>query len=57
MLRAWRRTNSRLGGCLSNAVAGSALGFWAFAKASNRLYRHVVGVMLLIAAVMLWWRV
>ena len=37
-------------------IAGSALGFWAFAKASNRLYRYVVLVMLLAAAVSLWWR-
>lgn len=37
-------------------IAGSALGFWAFAKASNHLYRHVVFAMLLITAVALWWR-
>jgi len=37
-------------------VAGSALGFWAFAKASNRLYRYVVFIMLLVTAVALWWR-
>jgi uncharacterized protein len=37
-------------------VGGSVLGFWAFAKASNRLYRQVVGIMLLATAVLLWWR-
>lgn len=37
-------------------VAGSALGFWAFAKASNRLYRQVVALMLLATAVVLWGR-
>ena len=33
---------------------GSALGFWAFRRVSNRLYRQVVGIMLLAAAVTLW---
>jgi uncharacterized membrane protein YfcA len=37
-------------------AAGSTMGFWAFAKASNRLYRYVVLVMLLFTAVALWWR-
>lgn len=37
-------------------AAGSALGFWAFAHASNRLYRRVVSLMLLATAVVLWWR-
>lgn len=37
-------------------VLGSAAGFWAFGKASNRLYRQVIAVMLLLAAVVLWWR-
>ncbi len=37
-------------------AVGSALGFWAFAKASSHLYRHVVSLMLLAAAVTLWWR-
>lgn len=41
----------------SPAVAlGSVLGFWAFSKASNRLYRYVVLAMLLVTAVALWWR-
>lgn len=41
----------------SPAVAlGSALGFWAFAHASNWLYRRVVSLMLLATAVVLWWR-
>ncbi|MCB2228006.1 MAG: sulfite exporter TauE/SafE family protein [Desulfarculaceae bacterium] len=37
-------------------IAGSALGFWAFAHASNLLYRRVVAIMLLATAVVLWWR-
>jgi uncharacterized protein len=37
-------------------VLGSAAGFWAFGKASNRLYRQVIAVILLLAAVVLWWR-
>ncbi|MBU1276350.1 MAG: sulfite exporter TauE/SafE family protein [Proteobacteria bacterium] len=37
-------------------IAGSALGFWAFAKASNRLYRQVVSLMLMATAIVLWWR-
>lgn len=37
-------------------VVGSVLGFWAFRKASNRVYRQVVATMLLLAAVLLWWR-
>jgi len=37
-------------------VAGSAAGFWAFSRASNRLYRRVVAVMLVATAIVLWWR-
>jgi len=37
-------------------AAGSATGFWAFRHASNRLYRQVVDVLLLVTAVVLWWR-
>jgi uncharacterized membrane protein YfcA len=37
-------------------AGGSALGFWAFSKASNRLYRQVVAVMLLLTSAVLWWR-
>ncbi|MGA8571783.1 MAG: sulfite exporter TauE/SafE family protein [Desulfobaccales bacterium] len=37
-------------------AAGSALGFWAFTKASNLLYRKVLAVMLLVTAMLLWWR-
>ncbi len=41
----------------SPAVAvGALLGFWAFGKASNLLYRQVVGAVLLLTAVSLWWR-
>ncbi|RJX35289.1 MAG: sulfite exporter TauE/SafE family protein [Desulfarculus sp.] len=35
---------------------GSLAGFWAFGKASTRLYRQVVAVMLLLASAVLWWR-
>lgn len=37
-------------------IAGSALGFLAFAKASNHFYRQKVSLMLLSAAATLWWR-
>lgn len=37
-------------------AVGSLAGFWIFNKASNQTYRMVVQLMLLAAAVMLWWR-
>jgi uncharacterized membrane protein YfcA len=37
-------------------VLGSLAGFWIFNKASNHTYRVVVQIMLLAAAVALWWR-
>ncbi len=37
-------------------AAGAAAGFWAFARASNRLYLRVVAGLLLLAALLLWWR-
>ncbi len=37
-------------------VLGSVAGFWAFGRASNRLYRQVIAVMLLLAAAVLWLR-
>lgn len=38
------------------AAAGAAVGFWAFARASNRLYLRVVAGLLLLAALLLWRR-
>jgi hypothetical protein len=37
-------------------AAGSVAGFWAFGRASNRLYRRVVDLMLLATSVLLWLR-
>lgn len=37
-------------------AAGAAAGFWAFARVSNRLYLQVVAGLLLLAALLLWWR-
>jgi uncharacterized membrane protein YfcA len=37
-------------------LAGTVAGFWTFGKASNRVYRQIVSVMLLLTAAVLWWR-
>jgi uncharacterized membrane protein YfcA len=37
-------------------IVGAIIGYWAFGKASSRLYRGVVDMMLLATAVILWMR-